>query len=732
MKIFSILGHFCKGMVIMKHTYDVYWMPVIPMIFVGRSFTILLIFNILIFSNCRNMDNNKIRKANQLINETSPYLIQHAYNPVDWYPWGEEALQIAANENKMIIISIGYAACHWCHVMERESFEDQEVAEIMNKHFISIKVDREERPDVDDIYMTACQLATGGGCGWPLNAFALSDGRPVWAGTYFPKDNWKDVLEHFIQLKSNEPDRLLTTAERLTQGISQFGRIDPPQHQSIINKEHLDTITQRMLQHVDYQYGGNKGAPKFPMPNILEYFLKVHYHHQDPRVKDALEVSLNQMAAGGIFDHIGGGFARYSVDPYWKVPHFEKMLYDNAQLLSLYAQAYGLFKKPEWAEVVHKTAQFIIREWTDQSGGFFSSYDADSEGEEGRFYVWDATVMKSILMNDYPVVAAFYSVVPEGNWEGKNILHKNTPPEQIIDSFLLENQAALHKIIDDANKKLFLEREKRTKPALDNKILASWNGLAVRGLVEAYKYTGHTEYLEAALQAARFIRKELIKRGNRMDRNFTRGKSSINAFLEDYATVIQAFIHIYEVTLDHEWLVISKGLLEYSIEHFYDEAENLFRLTNKNDPPLVASRIDVYDNVIPSYNSMMAHNLFMMGTLFDQKGWLSMSEVMMDKVLNLILNSRQPSYLSNWCQYLIDQVYSPFEVVITGDNARDMLADMQSIFTPDVIFSGGSDEKLPLHQYKKVEGETTIYVCVNKTCKFPVREVEKARKLMVR
>ncbi|HMQ07430.1 MAG TPA: thioredoxin domain-containing protein [Saprospiraceae bacterium] len=678
------------------------------------------------------MSHNINRKANQLMNETSPYLIQHVYNPVDWYPWGEEALKKASQEDKMIIISIGYAACHWCHVMERESFEDHEVAEIMNKHFISIKVDREERPDVDDVYMTACQLASGGGCGWPLNAFALSDGRPVWAGTYFPKDHWKGVLEHFIQIKSNEPDRLLRTAERLTQGINQYGRIDPPQEKSFIDKEHLDSITFRMLQHFDFQYGGNKGAPKFPMPNILEYFLKYYYHNQDLKVKDALEVSLDRMAAGGIFDHIGGGFARYSVDPYWKIPHFEKMLYDNAQLLSLYAQAYGLFKKPEWADVVHKTAQFIIREWTDQSGGFFSSYDADSDGEEGLFYVWTVKELQSILMNDYPVVAAFYSVLPEGNWEGKNILHISTLPELIIDSFQLEDHTTLDKIINDANKKLFLEREKRTKPALDNKILASWNGLAVRGLVEAYKFTDHSEYLEAALQAARFIQKELIKEDNRMDRNFTRGTSSINAFLEDYAAVIQAFVHLYEVTLDHEWLEISKGLLEYSIEHFYDEDENLFRLTNINDPPLVATRIEVYDNVIPSYNSMMVHNLFILGTLFDHKEWLRMSEVMMNKVLNLILNSRQPSYLSNWCQNLLQQVYSPFEVVIMGDKARDILEEMQSQFTPDVIFSGGSDEKLPLHQYKKVEGETTIYVCVNKTCKFPVREVEKARKLMAR
>lgn len=678
------------------------------------------------------MSDRNNKTSNHLGSESSPYLLQHAYNPVNWYPWGKEALEKSVKEDKMLIISIGYAACHWCHVMEHESFEDKEVAEIMNAHFISIKVDREERPDIDDVYMTACQLVNASGCGWPLNAFALPDGRPVWAGTYFPKEKWIDVLSHFVKMKSEDPQRLQRSAEALTKGVSQYGMIDVEGEMPMVDSELIDTLVQRMLGSVDFHYGGSKGAPKFPMPNNYEFLLKYHFLTQNPEVKNVLQVTLDQMAAGGIFDHVGGGFARYSVDALWKVPHFEKMLYDNGQLLSLYSQAYAHFKAPQYKYIATKIADFMIREMQDELGGFYSSYDADSEGEEGRFYVWDADELKSLLGDDYQVIADYYSIKAEGNWEGQNILHISRPVKKIIDDHNLPSVTELNEIIVRANAMLYTEREKRIKPALDNKVLTSWNGLAISGLLDIYRYTGDQKYMNSAMKAATYLKGYIIKEDYRMDRNFMRGKSSINGFLEDYATVISSFVSLYELSLDSSWLDLARNLCEYSIEHFYDEKQNLFQFTNKQDPPLATYRIDYHDNVIPSYNSIMARNLYKLGTLNDDKKWIEMSQNMVSQVIPIIGNSRQPGYFSNWCQLLLDMVYNPFEVVIMGDKATDYSVKMQQQFHPDAIYSGGMLEHLPLHQFKLREDETTIYVCVNKTCKLPVNDVDEARLLMKR
>ena len=362
--------------------------------------------------------NTMHKYTNKLINESSPYLLQHAHNPVNWYPWGEEALQKAKDENKILLISIGYAACHWCHVMEHESFEDTTVAQIMNEYFVPIKVDREERPDVDDIYMTACQLATGRG-GWPLNAFALPDGRPFWAGTYFPKERWINILETFIQLQKEDPERIEKSAQSITEGIQRSDKVVVvPAEESEFTNNDVYAAAANMLGNIDFKRGGRQGAPKFPMPNNYEFLLAYHYWTKDARALEAVTITLDEMAKGGIYDQLGGGFARYSVDGDWKVPHFEKMLYDNAQLVSLYAKAYQLTKKPEYLNVVHETLEFVAREMTDTAGGFYSSLDADSEGEEGKFYVWNKKEIEQIVQEKDAIKAFcdYYNITNIGNW----------------------------------------------------------------------------------------------------------------------------------------------------------------------------------------------------------------------------------------------------------------------------------------------------------------------------
>ena len=390
--------------------------------------------------------NSNHPNPNHLIHESSPYLLQHAYNPVDWYPWGEEALNKAKDEDKMMIISIGYAACHWCHVMEHESFEDDTIAQIMNDHFICIKVDREERPDIDQVYMSACQLVSGNSCGWPLNAFALPNGKPVWAGTYFPKDRWKDILLNFKDLYSTDKSILQRSSENITKGISALGTLELPKTENDINRLETSGFIDSFLYQVDMVNGGRKGRPKFPMPNNYLMLLEYYNLFGNEQVKEALKVTLDNMAAGGIYDHLAGGFARYSVDEYWLVPHFEKMLYDNAQLIELYAQAYKLTEDPLYAKIVRETSDFLIRDFKDQEGGFYCSYDADSEGEEGKFYTWTSEQVNDILGEDAGLFKDYYNVTDTGNWDGVNILHRIMSDATIAQKNNLSKSLFLSKI----------------------------------------------------------------------------------------------------------------------------------------------------------------------------------------------------------------------------------------------------------------------------------------------
>lgn len=698
----------------------------------------LICFVLFALVSCKSSQNGNSSKdgkhqyTNKLINESSPYLLQHAHNPVDWYPWGDEALAKAKAEDKMIIVSVGYAACHWCHVMEHESFEDTLVSKIMNENFVCIKVDREERPDIDDVYMTACQLASGRGCGWPLNAFALPDGRPVWASTYFPKKDWLGVLDNFIKIKKEDPERLETSAQQLQEGIQQQDNIVLNDGDQDFTAKKLDSIAINFLENIDFKKGGRKGAPKFPMPNNYEFLLNYSHFTKDAKALEAVTTTLDNMANGGIYDHLGGGFARYSTDGDWFAPHFEKMLYDNGQLVSLYSEAYQLTKNPLYKKVVEETLEYTKREMTHPDGGFYSSLDADSEGEEGKFYVWKKSEIDSLLGDDLAkVFNEFYEVKKSGNWEHKkNILHRSSSAEKVAKKFKITTDELSQKI-DNAKTILMRARDQRVRPGLDDKILTSWNALMLKGYTDAYRAFGEEAYLETAIRNANFLVKNAIKEEHRLNRNFKDGQSVINAFLDDYALLIDAFVHLYQVTFDEQWLDHAKKLTAYTQIHFYDKSTGMFHYTSDLDPELIARKKEIADNVIPGSNSTMARNLYQLGIILYQPEWVDLSKQMLHNLAENIVEAPQPNFYSNWCSLYWTVVNPPYEVAVMGENSKAISKELRQNYLPHAFILGGKSEgSLQLLKDKLIEGETRIYVCQNKVCKFPVLEVEKALVLM--
>lgn len=697
-----------------------------------------LLFSIVILSalSCntsKTQDGGDHTYTNNLINESSPYLLQHAHNPVDWNPWKEAALAEAKKENKLLLISIGYAACHWCHVMEHESFEDTTVARVMNDNFVPIKVDREERPDVDDVYMTACQLASQKGCGWPLNAIALPDGRPVWAGTYFPKKEWVKVLDYFIKIWEDEPEKLEEYALQLTEGVQSLESIDLNPNPSNFQADSLKKIAVNFISNVDFIKGGRNGAPKFPMPNNWQFLLHYYHFSGNTQALEAVNKTLTEMAMGGIYDHLGGGFARYSTDAEWKVPHFEKMLYDNGQLVSVYSQAYQQTKNPLYKQRVEETLDFTAREMTSKEGGFYSSYDADSEGEEGKFYVWKKHEIDSLITDEKTakIVEDYYEVTKRGNWEeDKNILYRRKSDEQIAKKNDVTVEE-LNKRINEAKKILFDARKKRVMPGLDDKVLTSWNALMTKGYVDAFKAFGNKEYQAAALKNGEFVLSKMMQSDGRLNRNYKDGKSVINAFLDDYALTIESFIGLYEITFDEKWLNKADELAKYALAHFNDEASGMFFYTSDLDPPLVARKKEVADNVIPGSNSAMARSLFYLGTYLYNDKYAERAKQMLHNLSNRIVGNPQPNFYSNWCKLYLDFVDQPYEVAIVGDDFEAKRNELMKNYLPNALLLGGKTEgDLELLKGKLQEGETMIYVCQNKVCKLPVTEVAKALPLI--
>lgn len=661
---------------------------------------------------------------NELHKETSPYLLQHQNNPIHWKSWNPEALKLAQTQNILLLISVGYSACHWCHVMEHESFEDDEVAELMNQKYVSIKVDREEHPDVDAVYMKAVQIMTRQG-GWPLNVVALPDGRPVWGGTYFPKENWMSILEQLAEIWQNEPQKMYDYAENLGKALESLTHLSPQPLSDY--SEFLQNALVNWSKSFDEEFGGYSRAPKFMMPTNYRFLMRYAYQNKDKQLLDYVNLTLTKMAYGGVFDVLGGGFCRYSVDIKWHVPHFEKMLYDNGQLVSLYSDAYRLTKNPLYKEVVEKTLDFVGSEWLSPEGGFYSAWDADSLNakgikEEGAFYVWTKPELQNIFQEEFELFANIFSINEYGLWEhGNYVLIQERPLEIIAADFdiSLEELAQKKKSFEQTLYKL---RENRAKPDLDDKMLTSWNAMMARGYVDAYKAFQNSEYLEIAQKNIHFIKTHLVGEEGNLYRTYKNGQAKINGFLEDYAFVIDALIGLYEVSADESYLYEAKQFTDYVLDKFYHPKKALFRFKSVDDAALVVENYEVEDNVIDSSNSMMAGNLYKLSVYFGLTHYRDIAERMVELVVS---NIDYPSAFSQWLNVLLSFDSTQKELSITGSGALDSLKAVHQYYWPHVIVSAGEvPTKLPILEGRFSEEKLQYFICQNRVCGLPLQSLD--------
>ncbi|WP_254412355.1 thioredoxin domain-containing protein [Dyadobacter diqingensis] len=663
---------------------------------------------------------------NRLSQETSPYLLQHANNPVDWYPWGPLALEKAKAENKPILVSIGYSACHWCHVMERESFEHDNVAEIMNEYFVCIKVDREERPDVDAVYMDSLQ-AMGTRGGWPLNVFLLPDTKPFYGVTYLPPQNWVQLLKSVNNAFINHYDDLAKSADGFVENMvqSDIKKYGLTPTAAAYTVDAVDEMFEKLKQNFDTLKGGMDRAPKFPMPSIYKFLLRYFDITQNPEALAQIELSLNRIALGGIYDHVGGGWARYSVDDEWFIPHFEKMLYDNAQLLSVFSEAFALTDNPLYAERIYQTVAWLKNEMSSPDGGFYSALDADSEGVEGKFYIWTKNELEQILGADFNWFSKLYNISQHGNWEhGYNHLHLTNFASETAKAAGIHSEDFESKY-QQALDKLAAARTSKIRPGLDDKILASWNGLLIKGLTTAYQATGEESIREMALKTGRFILEKMTENG-KLWHSYKNGKASITAFLEDYAAVIEAYLGLYQITFDAAWLTEAVSLCDYTIANFYDESEGFFFFTDTEGETLIARKKELFDNVIPASNSMMAQNLYTLGKMLDRSDYQELSDQMLSKMTKILLADVQ--WVTNWAALYCQRITPTAEIVIVGENADEIRKDFDRFFVPNKIIAGTTTQSsLPLLENRTpLNGQTAIYVCYDKTCQLPVTSVKEA------
>ena len=678
--------------------------------------------------------------SNRLIHESSPYLLQHAHNPVQWYPWGQEALSKAKELDRPILVSIGYSACHWCHVMERESFEDKEVANYMNEHFINIKIDREERPDLDHIYMDAVQAIAGNG-GWPLNVFLTTDAKPFYGGTYFPpkkafnRPSWKDVLANIHHAWINRREELIKQAANLVDHISLSGNllgknnvIQADNLVPLFNKEQCDLIAENILKAADTTYGGFGAAPKFPQTFTIQYLLAYGYFFKKEKALAHAEFSLQQMLNGGIYDHLAGGLARYSTDSRWLVPHFEKMLYDNALLVSVLADAFQATNNKIYADAIHKTLRFFINEMKHQGGGFFAALDADSEGEEGKFYVWHKKEIEAILGNDAGLYCKWFGVTENGNWEGGNIL--NIAQNEEI--FTTENHispAALQILISKGNEKLLDERNKRVRPVTDDKILLGWNALLLTAFCKASAALGDEYYKKEAVSLFNFIIQKFSNEGIISFHTYKNGQPKHPAFLDDYAYLIQACIHLQEVTSSQDHLFTAKKISEYVIENFENKETGFFYYTHQNQPDIISRKVEFYDGAIPSGNSVMAENLFYLSVIFEKKDWELRSQNLTKNIFDAVV--KYPSSFAVWAGIVLKQAIGINEIVVTGKDSGEIKMELLRLYIPNKVFQSVDKEcELPLLKDKAFTGKALIYVCKNYQCLAPVDKISELKLLL--
>lgn len=688
----------------------------------------------------------KVGKENRLAKETSPYLLQHAYNPVDWYPWGEEALRRATQEDKPIFLSVGYSACHWCHVMAHESFEDAETAKMMNENFINIKVDREERPDIDDIYQRACQLASRSG-GWPLSAFLTPNQKPFYIGTYFPKDGghygmpgFRTILKQLSEAYRLKKQEIESASGEFMDALSQTAHdvaLTGAGHEStLLERSILDEAAVSLLQMGDMIYGGFGQAPKFPNPSNLLFLLRYYDISGISRFSSFVAFTADRMSAGGIHDQLGGGFARYSTDQKWLVPHFEKMLYDNALLVQVFSEIYQITKKEKYLQVVRKTLDFVLREMTHLGGGFYSAQDADSEGEEGKFYVWRKSEIAEAL-NDAPstdIFCEFYGVTEGGNFEGKNILNVRLPLETLAQRHG-KNTEQVEAIITDASSRLFAARESRIRPGRDEKILTSWNGLMISAFAKGYAVTGDKRYLQAALKAVSFIEANLSAGQSRLSRTFKDGKAKLNAYLDDYAFYVAGLLDLFSVNSREEILDKAVEYSDFMLAHFWDPKEGNLYFTSDDHETLIVRTKNLYDLAIPSGNSVAASNLIRLYQYTQKSDYLSRAERMMKSGAKAA--AENPFGFGQLLTAIYLYVKRPVEVIVVADGEGSSMAGwLNRRFLPDGVTATASRSeigrlvKYPYFKGRTAEGGDTAFVCRNFTCSLPIRsESELERQL---
>ena len=650
--------------------------------------------------------------ANSLINSTSPYLLQHAHNPVDWHEWGPEALAKAQSENKPILVSIGYSACHWCHVMERESFENTDTAAIMNKSFVCIKVDREERPDVDQVYMEAVQTMGVNG-GWPLNVFLTPDQKPFYGGTYFPPPHWQNVLGQIASAFVQRREEIDRSANEIAEHLKRSDLQRFASTTTKFDRTILDNMFKTLESRFDNEYGGMDKAPKFVMPAIWMFLLRYHKIAANQEALDMVTITLREMTRAGLYDIAGGGFARYSVDGQWFAPHFEKMLYDNAQLFSLYSEMFRITQDDFYKDVVYETFGWLKREMTHPNGGFYSALDADSEGVEGKFYTWTADEAKDALGDEFDEASKHFNITDQGNWEhGRSILMRDV-------------SLGSDEKVNTWKNKLMAARDHRIRPGLDDKILAGWNAMTIRGLADAYGAFGDQKFLDAALHCTTFIETNMMSE-KRLYRSYKDKRSSTEGFLEDYAFMIQAYLSLYQYTSDERLLSKAKQMCEYVVTDFFDPDDGYFHYTSSAAEKLIARKKEIFDNVIPASNSAMAMNLFVLGTILDVASWKEMSHNMVSRLTQTI--ESEPAYLSNWGICLAAMTKGVSEVAIVGPDAPELLKKFSLQFQPFAfVQSTTGTSSLPLLKGKETaNGRTTIYVCYDRTCRLPVTTVEEA------
>lgn len=664
-------------------------------------------------------------KQNRLSLSNSPYLQQHADNPVDWYEWSTIALEKATMENKPLLISIGYAACHWCHVMANESFSDLKIAEYMNKNFVCIKIDREERPDLDQIYMEAAHLVSGHG-GWPLNAFAMPNGKPFYAATYFPPDQWLNILQQISFAYNNENDKINKSAESLTEGVT-YNPLQLQTDSNTFTAIELEDYFNNHIKMIDFEQGGYAGSPKFMLPIGLEFFLRYYYHTGNNEAIKAVSKTLEAMAKGGIYDQLGGGFSRYSTDSKWLAPHFEKMLYDNAQLVSLYSKAYQVTKNKLFINIIDQTIEFVEREMLDESGGYYASIDADSEHEEGKFYVWSEKEIFEVLdVEIAQTIAVYFQITKNGNWEeNKNILNYKTDIKEFAEQHNL-SEVKFETLLKNAKETLLQHRNKRIRPTTDDKIICSWNALMLSAYINAYKATTNEKYLEMAIKNANFIEQNLLTESGQLFRIFKNKKSSTSAFLDDYSLTATAFLNLYETTFNLHWLTLSKKILEYVNLHFINKDADMYYYTSDLAEGLIARKYELSDNVIPASNSIMANLLYKMGLLFENKEYSNIALNMFSKIKKEIKTSGP--YYANWALLACNYVFPKYEVSILGKNANEKATKMQQEYVPNIVFAGGNEENIAILKARLKKDETLIYLCKNNSCLEPTSSIDKVMK----